>query len=254
MIVLVLVVVWVLALTPYALRKLGEWQVSSEVNRFHRGLGALGAFFSGSEQAPDARFLLADGRFLPAGGHPGASGTEEAAYGSARPEGSEEGAGPTLDEPVVARHPTPAGSGYRPSHQLVMRRRRVLGWLGASLGGSFLFGAIPWFRALWDLSLVVLVISVLYVGALVYVQRQAVLAAERAAKIVRLRAIRSPTPLDRSAAAPAVVALSAAGAMAAAGGGGGIGVSRIIPFRPSERPVVVALPRRPSFVLVDAPS
>jgi hypothetical protein len=241
MIVLVLVVVWVLALTPYALRKLGEWQVSSEVNRFHRGLGALGQFFSGPAQPSDARFV-------PVGGYPGEPGVDGGGWQPSRPASPGEPLRRLDGEPGEARPGPRAPRSYRPSHQLVMRRRRVLAWLGTSLAGSFAFGAIPWFRPLWDLSLVVLVIGVSYVGALVYVQRQAVLAAERTAKVVRLRAVRSPTRLH-SGGPERPAAVVGALSQVAASGGGGFGQPH-----PGERPVVASLPRRPSFVLVDAPS
>lgn len=230
MVLLVLVVVWVLALTPYALRKLGEWQVSSELNRFRRGLGALGQF--APDQAGEALFTETAGEQLV--GSSAGDGTS----GRAR-----------------------QGRAPHPSSQLVMRRRRTLAWLGGSLAGTLLLGAVPWFRVLWDLSIVVLVLTICYLAALVYVQRQASLAAERAEKVVRLRSFGHPerrftgsaaaggarlgvemtTPVTGTPAIPVALA-------AAAGGAGGSS------SRGAQRPVVVALPRRPSFVLVEAPS
>ncbi len=218
MVVLVLVVVWVLALTPYALRKLGEWQVSSELNRFRRGLGALGQF--APDQPDDAEGLAA----TVAGFNDGWHARQPPAVGPAR-------------SPL-----------RRPSSELVMRRRRTLAWLLGSLVGSFLVGAIPWFRPLWDLSVFVLVLTLGYLGALAYLQYHARLAAERAAKVVRLRSVRTGDPRRTSSSeghtGPPAVSAAAAVAVAAGGGGG----------TRSERSVVVALPRRPSFVLVDAPS
>jgi len=287
------------------LRRLGEWQVSSEVNRFHRGLGALGQFFSGSEPLESAARPISgrspggtgvgrgraerhgaagavsaemrrvavssfDGRGASQGGaeQGGAEGggrTDDGAEGGAAVQGSAtyasarygiagEGFPGTRGAPVppgatsrqgAARPPGTRSAGHRPSRQVVLRRRRVLAWLAWSLAGSFLLGAIPWFRALWDLSLVVLCLSVAYLASLAYVQRRAVLAAERATKVVRLQAVRSPSRLDGDA--PALAAVEAVGLAAAGGGGGG-------PLRSGDRPVVVALPRRPSFVLVDAPT
>lgn len=220
MVVAVLIVVWVVALTPYALRKLGEWQVSSELDRFRRGLGALRQFAPEEDCRPGATPVPTGERGSPRrvgiAGHDGAAAASRA--------------------------------GRERSAQLVMRRRRTLAWLACSLVGSFLFGAIPWFRPLWDLSLVVLILGVAYLAALVYVQRQAVLAAEREAKIIRLRALRSADGSADGTAATAGHLAAERGALvrlravAAAGGGG------------NDPSVVVAMPRRPSFVLVEAPS
>lgn len=226
MVVLILVVVWVVALTPYALRKLGEWQKTAQVDRFRRGLGALRSFAA----TGDGELPLDAEAYQPGSHDLRAAGTDG------------------------QRRAGPAKSA-RLSSQTVMRRRRTLLWLFSSLVGSFIFGAIPWFRPLWDLSLVVLILTVAYLAALVALQRQAVLAAERQAKVVRLQAMRAARgaaaatsarqdPVAEVAArvSPAQSAIVTAELAVAAGGARG------------GRPVVVAMPRRPSFVLVEGPS
>jgi len=208
MVVLILVVVWIVALTPFALRKLGEWQLNAGVDRFRHTLGVLRQFAPGSEED----------EYL---GEPfGAQVADEA-----RDEG---GVGEEDGVP-------------RPSSELVMRRRRVLTWLGCSLAGSFVLGAIPWFRPLWGFSLVVLALGVVYLAALVYVQRRAALVAERAAKVVRLRALRAGEERRVSPTPEPMLRAAATGGMPAPA-----------PAQPL-RGQIVALPRRPAFTLVEAP-
>jgi hypothetical protein len=241
MVVLVLVVVWVLALTPYALRRLGEWQVSSELNRFRRGLGALGQF------SPDQLEPF-----------PGTWNVDESLSGV-------EPAGSPARRSVPARAMAP-----QPSRQLVMRRRRTLTWLVGSLGASFVLGAIPWFRPLWDLSVFVLVLTLGYLAALVYVRRQSELGRDR------VRPPRATRPgevaLPQRAGVPRHLVEAAFDPVAASGAGAVMlppvrtSVAGVPPLRVisgavagassgyAERPAVVAMPRRPAFVLVEAPS
>ncbi len=185
MVALVLVLIWVVALVPFALRKRAEWALSSSVDRFRDSTGRLRRIYP----------------------HLVAVATERG------------------DAPWVARPPL-AGS-YRPPSRARLaerraRRRRTLTLLGCATAGTFVLGAIPALRVLWDLSLVALVLGAGYVAALVHFARLEAFAAERARKVVPLQPVgANHRPVEQ---------------YAAAGG-----------------QVVAMLPVRPAFVLVDRP-
>lgn len=151
MIVLVLVLVWVAALLPIALKKRSEWDLSSSISQFRHRRRALD-------------------RFTPV--------TAPAAAG--RPGGT---------APATPRRDARSERAARARRQaLRQRRRRTLGTLAGTFAGSLVLGAVPALRPLWDLALVVGLATVGYLAALVYFRRLEELAAERDRKVVELAA------------------------------------------------------------------
>ncbi|MCU1489372.1 MAG: hypothetical protein JWM85_777 [Acidimicrobiaceae bacterium] len=177
MLVFVLVLVWVAALLPIALKKRSQWQLSTSVSRFHHSSRRLSRSYPHIEGVADAEAVEAVCR------------REEQLRRADR-------------ERVRARR---------------ARRRRVLVVLSATIFGSFLLGAVPSLRPLWDLSLASVLLGAAYCALLV--------------RIARIEADVLARPLR-----PAVV--SEAGANT--GGPGAI----IVPIRPV----------RPAFVIVEATS
>ena len=158
MVVLLLVVVWLVALVPVALRKLSEWQVTSSVARFRYRSRVMGRTFPlvpYSAEVPVA----------PTPARARAIDPEDAAR---------------LRRERRAR-----------SARLVVRRRKTLARLCGAFVVTFLLGAVPVLRVLWDLSLVVFLLATGYLALLVWFQRIAVAEAaslERAAKVVPIYA------------------------------------------------------------------
>lgn len=150
MIVLVLVLVWVAALLPIALKKRSEWELSSSISQFRYRRRALDRV------------------------------TPVAAPGATRP-GDAAVPGPRRD----ARGERAARARRQALRQ---RRRRTLATLAGTFAGSLVLGAIPALRPLWDLALVAGLATAGYVVALVYVHRLEELAAERDRKVVELAA------------------------------------------------------------------
>jgi hypothetical protein len=161
LVVLLLVVVWLVVLVPIALRKFSEWQVTASVAQFRLRTRAMG------RACPATPHL--DAETLPA---------SEA----------------TLDPEAEAHRKRRE----RERAKLrIARRRRTLLWLAGTLGASFVLGAIPPLRGLWDLSLATFLLATGYVALLVRIQRAAAAeaaATERAEKVVPLR-----RPADRDA-------------------------------------------------------
>lgn len=146
MIVLILVLVWVAALLPIAVRKRSEWELTTSIAQFRQRRRALAPVTAVdlASQSPDG----------------GPFGKERRAR---------------LEKAMKAR--------LRLRRE---RRRRTLTVLSASLGGSLVLGAIPGLGALWDLSLVAACCTVGYVALLVYFRRIEELSAERERKVVEL--------------------------------------------------------------------
>jgi len=182
-IVVILLLVWVVALLPLALRKLSEWQLSSSVSEFDHRTRLL------------RRTYPAMAARAAAGG--GVDGTVEAA---ALPDGTRRAASARRAARERAR-------------QRLARRRRALAILAGTALGTFVLGAIPALRVLWDLTVVDLLLTGGYVALLVHFRRLETTAGDDCDANVPLRVVeggRQPatiTPLPP--ARPAFVILEA---------------------------------------------
>jgi len=179
MILVVLAVVWVVALTPWVLRKLSERQVVTSVSSFHRQLLRLGSHTDrGSVSLPGATI----------GFSATAQRVREAAHRTAQASHSNH-SDPVETEVVV---PTVVVT----SRSTAVRRRRVVASLVAAMAFFFLVGLVPGAHVMWDLALVCLAFAAAYVAALIHFHRRAV---ERAQKVVALETRRSAaTALDQA--------------------------------------------------------
>jgi hypothetical protein len=144
MIILVLAVIWIVALAPFALRRLSEHQVALSVDRFRQLTGRFG------QRHREARV--------------------------AEP----------LRQPVRNLHASPEDERRAAKARLHARNERRRRALVVLLGvGAFTlsFGAIPSLHVLWDLTIVDVLLTAAYVGALVYLKRLEVFEAERRAAV-----------------------------------------------------------------------
>jgi hypothetical protein len=171
-ILVVLALIWVVALTPTILRKIAEREGSYSVARFHRHLRAMRRAYPAQVAAVGS---TGAGVSLGLDGTSMASGIGSQASGRPRPVRADATAAPAV------RNPGPSAR----------RRRQVLATLGAGLVLSFLFGLIPPVRFFWDVSLLLLAMTVGYLALLIHFRRVAV---ERAEKVVRLEPP-APVPL-----------------------------------------------------------
>ena len=175
MILVVLALIWVVALTPTILRKIAEREGSYSVARFHRHLRAMRRAYPAQVAAVGA---AGAGASLGIEGDSMARSVGMHAAGRRRSSGATSGSGPAAE---TSRPPAPVrNSSAGPSAR---RRRQVLATLAAGLVLSFLFGLIPPLRVFWDVSLLLLALTVGYVALLIHFRRVAV---ERAAKVVYL--------------------------------------------------------------------
>lgn len=174
MVVAVLVVVWLVALAVIGLRRLPEWRARASIAGYGRRTSLMRRF-----RAPESLLVsVGAGRGSPRRAH--------------------------LSPAARARL---EGARRARERELVARRRRVLGTIGAALAGSFVLGAIPPIRPLWYVSLVSLLLALTYVGLLAWSRQRAAAEsalAERAEKVV---------PLDPSGArsGPAATGVAASG-------------------------------------------
>ena len=145
MVVLVLVLVWIAVLIPLALRKRDEWEQTSSVSRFHESARRL------AQSYPHLAYQA------------GAKVEETPEQYRAR-----------LN---LARRERERLRALR------FRRRRTLTLLVALVIGSFLFGAIPALRPLWDLGLVGIFSVIGYLAMVVRVAREEAVALERARRL-----------------------------------------------------------------------
>lgn len=190
LVVAVLVVVWLSALLVVGLKRLPDWRARASIAGYGRRALLLRGF---SAPGSPIRPTVARG--------PGRGRAHLSPAARAR-----------LERARRARE-----------RELVARRRRVLGALCASVGGSFVLGAIPPLRPLWYVSLASLLLALGYVGLLAWWRQQLAAAralTERAEKVVQLRP---------------------AGARSATSG-----AARDESSRPSPLP-----PARPAFVVLD---
>ena len=133
MIVVVLVVIWVAALTPFLLRRFSEHQIASSVSRFRSAVGLLRR----------AQPHLDAVRSAPA----------------ARPH-----SGPQA-------HPRPRDAVRRRQRQ-IERRRQLLFRLAGFTIGAFVLGAIPHLHLLWVFGVIGVVMTGAYIFLLVQLARQ----------------------------------------------------------------------------------
>jgi len=158
LVVLLLVVVWLVALVPVALRKLSEWQVTASVARFRHQRRVMSKSLAYPPPPVGVRALPVPRQVV-------GTGKTQSAWAQHR--------------------------GRERSARLVARRRRVLARLTASLALTLVLGAVPALRFLWDLSLVSFFLTSGYIALLVRVQQLAIAEAaesERAEKVVSIHA------------------------------------------------------------------
>jgi hypothetical protein len=179
-VLVILVLIWVAALTPVLLRKLADRESISSVDRFQRGLGVMRSAHPRlaaaahrsitieriDDLAQPARFTGAASEWVTAHDVPVVSGG---------------GAAERLAEPER----TTVGLSVKGSKPAARRRRRVLGVLASLVVVTFVIGLASGLRSWWDVSLLCLALLAAYAALLVHFHRIAV---EKAQKVVLLRA------------------------------------------------------------------
>ncbi len=166
MIVLILVLVWVAALLPIALKKRSEWELSTSISQFRQRRQRLVRYREH--------------------GDPGSAGAAGGQWGGSAARSSP-GDGNRWSAPA------PMGGADRRAARarrraLQARRRRTLGALVATMAATLVLGAVPALRPLWDLTLVATLALVAYVAALVWFRRAALMAVERERNVIELAA------------------------------------------------------------------
>jgi hypothetical protein len=184
MVIFVLVVIWVIALAPMALRRWRERSVTSSVSRFHRQIGGLRRAYP--------RLVAAS---LAGVGH----GADEGSGSRERPLWATDAAPADHDEP------RPRGRAPRPRAGLAARRRLILSRLVTASASAFALGAIPALRPLWVLAVVALVLTVGYVALLAYFNGAT---ANRRERALVLPAPTAPAPTPRPWSRPAVAVVA----------------------------------------------
>ncbi|MDA8033197.1 MAG: hypothetical protein M0T71_03350 [Actinomycetota bacterium] len=175
MIVLILVLVWVAALLPIALKKRSEWELSTSISQFRQRRQRLVRYREH--------------------GDPGSAGSA----GAAGAAGGQWGGSAARSSPGDGNRwsaPAPMGGADRRAARaararrraLQARRRRTLGALVATMAATLVLGAVPALRPLWDLTLVATLALVAYVAALVWFRRAALMAVERERNVIELAA------------------------------------------------------------------
>jgi hypothetical protein len=137
MIVAVLVVIWVIALTPFLLRRLSDRQMVSSAERFRAAVGLLRRI------------------------HPRIA--------------SEVSEGPILSEQAEVNPAIEAQRRRREAARLRKqraRRKAILFRLIGFTGGSIVLGALPHLHFLWDFSVAGAVLTTCYVSVLYYVAQK----------------------------------------------------------------------------------
>ncbi len=174
-IILILVLVWIAALTPMILRKMAERETVVSVDRFHDSLRVL--------RLAHPRLVAASQQ---AGTYAGPIGPVSRVAMSGPAE---------VPRPVASKRAVPA-----PAPVTSQRRRRVLAYLGGALFVTVVLGSVPSLRVAWDVSLMMLALAAVYIGLLVYLHR---LALERSRKVIYLHGgneLRVPAPVVAGAA------------------------------------------------------
>lgn len=165
MIVLILVLVWVAALLPIALKKRSEWELSTSISQFRQRRQRLVRY-----SAPAAAGATAGPWAGSAAGAPPAGGD------------------PSSRTSTAATERRAARAARARRRALQARRRRTLGALVATMAATLVLGAIPALRPLWDLTIIATLTLAAYVGALIWFRRAALLAVERERKVIELAA------------------------------------------------------------------
>ncbi len=173
MVIAVLAVIWVIALTPMALRKLSERRFSNSVDSFHRQLrGMRRAYPRLAASASVPEMALSPAPMTD-------NGAQESSVAPSRTPRSEVFMRPS-------RRPAPQSA----------RRRHVLLVLVATMLGFFLLGIIPDLKVLWDLSLLAFAATAGYLALLIHIHRRAV---EHEVKVVdiqeRLASLKADVPM-----------------------------------------------------------
>jgi hypothetical protein len=181
MIVVVLAVVWVVALTPMVLRRISERQFTAGVRNYHRRLLRLSS--AGHAVAASERSSASvPGAMI--GFSVAAQRLHVERYGAPAP-------GPEIDETA---QPAPAPVQIA-SPAAAVRRRRVVSILAGATLFFFVVGIIPALRVMWDLGLVGIGCTAVYVALLIHFHR---LAVERAQKVIALETRRHATEVLES--------------------------------------------------------
>jgi len=196
-VIAVLAVIWVVALTPMALRKLSERRLATSVDSFHRQLHSLRRVYPRlAASAADPAVALSLVRIQQGGARRAPVRPSESSQSPEDewrveddPAGVDAFEDAADDISLTAEHleargvrQWPSPSTRRPSSR-ASRRRRVLLILGSAVLGFLLLGAIPSLRILWDASLLVFGVTAAYLALLIHFHRRA---AERAMKVVEM--------------------------------------------------------------------
>ncbi len=169
MIVLILVLVWVAALLPIALKKRSEWELSTSISQFRQRRQRLVRYREH--------------------GDPGSAGAAGGQWGGSAARSSPgDGDRWSAPAPMGGADRRAARAARARRRALQARRRRTLGALVATMAATLVLGAVPALRPLWDLTLVATLALVAYVAALVWFRRAALMAVERERNVIELAA------------------------------------------------------------------
>jgi hypothetical protein len=157
----VLVLIWVVALTPIAYRRYAERQASTSVDRFRQRLSKVRRAYP-------------------------AVGMTEMDFA----------ARPRVDRRLALQAQI-AKSRAR-LRERRMRRRRVLAGLLVAVVGSLVLGAVPVLRVLWFVSLSMALVTAAYMALLVSIARSEALELERLRKIVPFGDHQEPVVEERA--------------------------------------------------------
>jgi hypothetical protein len=133
MIVVILVLIWVVALTPFLLRRLSEHQLVTSVSKFRAATGMLRRVYPKLESVRSVNPTLG-----------------ENARSSAQRRRIE----------------------HAQAKRLMERRKQLLFRLVGGTFGTLMFGGLPHLHKLWDLSIVGAILTTGYVSALAYLANQ----------------------------------------------------------------------------------
>jgi hypothetical protein len=179
-VLVILVLIWVAALTPVLLRKLADRESISSVDRFQRGLGVM--------RSAHPRLAAAAHRSIDIEGIDDL--TRPARFTGAASEWTTAHDIPAL--PAVGAPPRPPeperatlASSVKGTRPAARRRRHVLGVLASLVVATFVIGLASGLRSWWDVSLLCVALLAAYAALLVHFHRIAV---ERSQKVVLLRA------------------------------------------------------------------
>jgi hypothetical protein len=179
-VLVILVLIWVAALTPVLLRKLADRESISSVDRFQRGLGVMRSAHPRLAAAAHRSIVIEgiDGLARPAR-FTGAASEWTTAHDIPAVQAV------SADERSPGPYRTTLASSVKGSRPAARRRRHVLAGLASLVVLTFVIGLASGLRSWWDVSLICLALLAAYTALLVHFHRIAV---ERAQKVVLLRA------------------------------------------------------------------